>query len=588
MRSSSGALSLAVLIRLVGADSSCLSITSQFPDCALSCVKEAASKVGCTNTADLACQCTPASSAAILATAQPCVVSCGIEQAVPAIKAGSSLCACVASATQAPIPSSTSLPPFANSSAPAKQASQPGPYWYGTTLPKVTTTSAMSEPTSTGHKDHPSPISSGKPLTTEAPCSADCGAVASSAVPRCAQPCFSSYVPQVGCDITDYQCQCQPAAQQSLSQLLVPCVATACPPEAIPSVISGASSVCACASAGADCGGSGTDFITKTETRFATVTSCETDEQSTPVETVTQPLPPKSESPPSCSGQPDCGGQEQKPTPTESCSEMPQPSCPGHPDSNSLAVSSRSRRIIRLVSCLNRLLVSLSLLQANLNLLQANRNLPPVNLNHLQASLNLPPVNLNHLQASLNLPPVNLNLLQANLNLLQANLNLLLVRLNLPLVNLNLLPASLNPPPVNLNHLLASLSLPLESFNRLRPSLSPPPVSLNRLPASSSLQPPSLNPQAAKSHPQKPQQPCNGQPGCAEEEKPKGKPSGSGKPPGGEASNKPTAGEGKPTSLPPPPKEAAPSVVQPGSAGRCQVGLAAGLLGAFWATVLLV
>ncbi|PTB46047.1 hypothetical protein M441DRAFT_114698, partial [Trichoderma asperellum CBS 433.97] len=69
----------------------------------------------------------------------------------------------------------------------------------------------------------------------------------SSAVPSCAQKCFTSAAPNVGCDVQDYACQCKPAAQSSLTQLLVPCVATACPAASLQAVITGASSVCACA-----------------------------------------------------------------------------------------------------------------------------------------------------------------------------------------------------------------------------------------------------------------------------------------------------------------------------------------------------
>ncbi|KAK4083726.1 uncharacterized protein Triagg1_1388 [Trichoderma aggressivum f. europaeum] len=92
---------------------------------------------------------------------------------------------------------------------------------------------------------------------TEAP---DCGAVATSAVPSCAQACFTSAAPKISCGVDDYACQCQPAAQASLSQILVPCVATACPAASLEAVITGASSVCACAtgsSGSSNCGGSG-------------------------------------------------------------------------------------------------------------------------------------------------------------------------------------------------------------------------------------------------------------------------------------------------------------------------------------------
>ncbi|RCI15379.1 hypothetical protein L249_6565 [Ophiocordyceps polyrhachis-furcata BCC 54312] len=631
MRSSSGPLSLAVLLaRFVGANPSCLSITSQFPDCALSCIKDAASKVGCTNTADVACQCTPASSAAILATAQPCVVKCGVEQAVPAINAGSSLCACVASATETPVPSSSSLPPFANSSAPAKQASQSGQHVYGTTLPKVTNSAISPEPTSTGSINLTSSMNSEKPPTTEAPCSADCGPVASSAVPRCAQPCFSSYVPQVGCDVADYQCQCQPAAQQSLSQLLVPCVATACPPEAIPSVISGASSVCACASAGADCGGS-TDIvtktgavITKTETRLETVTSCETDEQSTPVDTVTQPLPTHTESPPSpsCSGQPDCGQPEQTPTtllPTESCSEMPQPSCPGSPDCEQQkpppVVVPQPPICSGQPGCEQQKPPPVIVPQPPACSGQpsceqqkppqqppsvvpqppsgqpqppsgkpqppAGRPQPPSEQPQPPSERPQPPSGQPQPPSGQPQPPTGQPQPPAG-------------EQQPPAVKPQPPAGQPQPPSSGQQPQPPTYQPQPPSGERLPPAVKPQPPAGQVPPPAGQVQPPEVQPQPCTGQPGCPPseiparpkpQPCTGQPGCVESEKPtQGKPpSGSGKPntTGGGEANKPTM-----TSVPPPPKEAAPSVVQPGSAGRCQVGLATVILGAFWVMVL--
>ncbi|ETS01873.1 hypothetical protein M419DRAFT_80242, partial [Trichoderma reesei RUT C-30] len=64
----------------------------------------------------------------------------------------------------------------------------------------------------------------------------------SSAVPSCAQACFSSAAPGVGCDVNDFDCQCKPEAQASLTHLLVPCVATRCPAASLQAVITGASS----------------------------------------------------------------------------------------------------------------------------------------------------------------------------------------------------------------------------------------------------------------------------------------------------------------------------------------------------------
>lgn len=69
-------------------------------------------------------------------------------------------------------------------------------------------------------------------------------------VPDCARPCFDDAGPEVGCDDPkDLACRCQADTQASLSQILVPCVASRCDAAALPSVIAGASSVCACATA---------------------------------------------------------------------------------------------------------------------------------------------------------------------------------------------------------------------------------------------------------------------------------------------------------------------------------------------------
>lgn len=55
MKSFVAALSLVALGQHAAAQSACLAITSQFQPCVYSCVSSAASSVGCTNTADLAC-----------------------------------------------------------------------------------------------------------------------------------------------------------------------------------------------------------------------------------------------------------------------------------------------------------------------------------------------------------------------------------------------------------------------------------------------------------------------------------------------------------------------------------------------------
>ena len=80
-----------------------------------------------------------------------------------------------------------------------------------------------------------------------APVAVDCGIIATSVIPPCAQPCFTSAAPGVGCGVEDFACQCEEDAQASLSEIVVPCVATACPPESLDAVVQGASSVCDCA-----------------------------------------------------------------------------------------------------------------------------------------------------------------------------------------------------------------------------------------------------------------------------------------------------------------------------------------------------
>lgn len=96
---------------------------------------------------------------------------------------------------------------------------------------------------------------------------------------------------QVNCDATDYACQCQPDAQKSLSTLLLPCLATACDAAALPSVIAGASSVCACALAtptGGDCTGTGSGTTTTPTTTETETDNCPTGTEETETETETQ------------------------------------------------------------------------------------------------------------------------------------------------------------------------------------------------------------------------------------------------------------------------------------------------------------
>ncbi|KFG77571.1 hypothetical protein MANI_028526 [Metarhizium anisopliae] len=92
-------ISLAALGSLAAAASEapCLSLTTAFPSCVLSCAQEAASKAGCTNTADLACQCNPESSSAIQGLALGCAAACSATDLPAGISAGRALCSCVAS-----------------------------------------------------------------------------------------------------------------------------------------------------------------------------------------------------------------------------------------------------------------------------------------------------------------------------------------------------------------------------------------------------------------------------------------------------------------------------------------------------------
>ncbi|CEJ80083.1 hypothetical protein VHEMI00288 [[Torrubiella] hemipterigena] len=240
MKTGAVAFGMLALAELAAAQSACLSLTSEFPPCAYTCVSSAANAVGCTNTADLACQCNPSSSAAIQGSAINCVLACGGDAAASAIKAGSDICACVATATQPMSSSPSNSMPSGNSASPT--SSQP----------------ASSGP---GSASSSSPITSGPSMSTTTPCMPasmpNCGSYVAQ-IPSCAQPCFASAAPKVHCDVTDYACQCQSAAQASLSQILPGCIATACPLDSstLASITNGASRLCACATAkpsGGDC-----------------------------------------------------------------------------------------------------------------------------------------------------------------------------------------------------------------------------------------------------------------------------------------------------------------------------------------------
>lgn len=136
------------------------------------------------------------------------------------------VCAC-ATAPPSPGDCGTS-PPATTTTGPggSQSSSQPGG---GNSYPPPPVTTSGPGTSATGSNCQPVPVKT-------------CDAVASSAVPSCAQACFTSAAPKIPCDVHDYDCQCKPAAQASLTQLLVPCVATACPPASLQAVITGASS----------------------------------------------------------------------------------------------------------------------------------------------------------------------------------------------------------------------------------------------------------------------------------------------------------------------------------------------------------
>lgn len=69
---------------------------------------------------------------------------------------------------------------------------------------------------------------------------ADCLSVALTEIPSCAQSCFAQNAAMVGCDGTDFGCQCQNKAM--LYAAIEPCVASGCPESSFQAVIDGASS----------------------------------------------------------------------------------------------------------------------------------------------------------------------------------------------------------------------------------------------------------------------------------------------------------------------------------------------------------
>ncbi|ROV94751.1 hypothetical protein VMCG_08833 [Cytospora schulzeri] len=74
----------------------------------------------------------------------------------------------------------------------------------------------------------------------------ECANVALTAIPSCAQNCILNGAPTIGCEGTDFDCQCAESA--ALFAAVEGCVATACPSASYQAVIDGASAVCDCAS----------------------------------------------------------------------------------------------------------------------------------------------------------------------------------------------------------------------------------------------------------------------------------------------------------------------------------------------------
>lgn len=67
----------------------------------------------------------------------------------------------------------------------------------------------------------------------------DCVNVALTAIPGCAQNCILNGAPSIGCQGTDFDCQCAQSA--ALFAAVEGCVSTACPVASYQAVIDGAS-----------------------------------------------------------------------------------------------------------------------------------------------------------------------------------------------------------------------------------------------------------------------------------------------------------------------------------------------------------
>ncbi len=170
---------------VAGSSADCAPLASTVvPDCAQACFTSAAPGVGCGAT-DFACQCQPAAQASLSSLLIPCVATACPAASLPAVIAGaSSVCAC---ATSAPDGS------CAGSGGSGGNGGSPTP------TPTPAPTGGSGSGANSGSLCH-------GPAVT----SSDCGPLASTAIPSCAQACFSSAAPGVGCAVTDFACQCQP------------------------------------------------------------------------------------------------------------------------------------------------------------------------------------------------------------------------------------------------------------------------------------------------------------------------------------------------------------------------------------------
>lgn len=73
----------------------------------------------------------------------------------------------------------------------------------------------------------------------------DCINVALTAIPGCAQNCILNGAPSIGCQGTDFSCQCAQSA--ALYAAVEGCVSSACPSASYQAVIDGSEEVCGCA-----------------------------------------------------------------------------------------------------------------------------------------------------------------------------------------------------------------------------------------------------------------------------------------------------------------------------------------------------